>query len=367
MIKIAPHARRITLIVAAGVAARLLLLAVVDPFQNPFGGDSFYYAAGRLDGLRPPLYILFARFTLPVGLWFSLMLQCAFSICVAAYTYVSLGKFWPAMLLVLCPFIIFFDFCLIAESIYVNLLWLGWLFLRRDQGLKAGLLVGLALLTRDTLLLLPLFSLLWLRSKAAARMTASAYVIALPWFLFAATPGRMALNLWIGTWERDGAWMAAGFTDPQVPPYAFVAKGEREEVGKNLSGVTLQTVANHALANPLQVLRAWGARYPSLWLGTRSDLIEFRASRQGLIWTVEKAVFYLLNIALLTLGMCGLFYIERVFLPPVAYAALIHIPFHAEARFTLFAVPFLIVAAVSFVVRVWPARWRYRAPTLQRA
>jgi len=341
------------LIIAVGVIARLLMMWVVDPALNPLSGDSLYYVSGIFDGFRPPLYILFLKVASPTTLWVPLAIQCAFSIGVAVVTYIELRKVWPALLIAACPFLIVFDFRLLAESIYVNLLWLGWLALRRGNGVYAGLLIGLAILARDTLLMLPLFTLLFTRSRAALKMMAVAYLIALPWFLIAATPGRMALNLWIGTWERDGEWMAAGFADPKLPSYAFTSPVERQAVGPKLEHVTMHTVMNHVRAQPASVAKAWAVRYPTLWLSTRADLIDLRAVRQSLLWTAEKMALYLLNVVMLALGVCGLLYVERIFLPPVAYAALAHIPFHAEARFTLFAVPFLIVAAISVLKRVW--------------
>jgi hypothetical protein len=342
--------KRILAIVAAGVIVRLLLLLIIDPSANAFQGDSAYYAAGQIDGFRAPLYSLFLRTTLPAGVWLPLTIQSSLTIASAVAAYLALRSFWTGLLIAACPFFGLFDFRLLSESLYLNALWLGWLLLARNRPVGAGMLIGLAILTRDTLLLLPLLTLPLVRTRAVLTMAAVAYLISLPWFVTQASGGRFGVNLWIGTWERDGSWYSAhGMDHPDFPPYAFASQQERQLVtGHWLNdGVERRVAIDRIKSSPLQVAKAWAERYPRLWLGTRSDLSTFRAPRSGPVWLIEKSIFYGLNLAFLLLGLWGLTRPEWLFVPPVFYAAAIYIPLHAESRYTLFALPFLIHLGVK--------------------
>jgi hypothetical protein len=337
--------KRVVAIVAAGVVVRLLLLLIVDPTANAFQGDSAYYAAGQIDGFRAPLYSLFLRATLPAGIWLPLTIQSCLTIASGVAAYLALRSFWTGLLIAVCPFLALFDFRLLSESLYLNVLWLGWLLLARNRPVGAGLLIGLAILTRDTLLLLPLLTLPLLRTRAALIMAAVAYLISLPWFVTQESGGRLGVNLWIGTWERDGSWYSEhGMNHPDFPPYAFGSQQERQLVTGNWLNdpVERRVAIDRIQSRPLQVAKTWVERYPRLWLGTRSDLSTFRAPRFGRLWTLEKGFFYALNLAFLMLGLWGLTRPDWLFVPPVFYAALIYIPLHAESRYTLFALPFLV-------------------------
>jgi hypothetical protein len=325
-------------IVAAGVAVRLGLLLIVDPSANLFGGDSAYYAAGHLDGFRAPLYVLFLKATLPVSWWFPLAVQSALTIFSGVAAYLVFRNL-SGLLIATCPFLALFDFRLLSESLYINLLWLGWLLLCRKKGVGSGVLIGLSILTRDTLLLLPLFALI-LRSRKAAYMAAVAYLIALPWFLIVPSHGRMGLNLWVGTWERNGDWYLSGVNKPRFPAYAFRSPAEERAVRMNWNAdEALKNIAVQRIkADPIGTVATWALRYPRLWIGTRSDNIAFRF--RGPLWVAFKVAFWGLNLLIIGLGLWGL---PRTLAPPVLYAALIYIPFHnVETRYSLFAFPFLL-------------------------
>lgn len=346
--------RRIAAIIAAGILARLIVCAITDPSADLFGGDAAYYAAGHIDGLRPPLYTLFLSATLPVGWWFPLVLQSALTIgagVATALVFPGRAGFIAGLVYATCPFFALFDIRLLSESLYLNLLWLGWLALFRKQSVGAGLLVGLAILTRDTLALLPLFTLVFLRTKPAAVMTLVAYLTILPWVAYngSLSQGRMGLNLWAGTWERNGDWYLNGLDRPQFPAYAFRSLAEEQFVRSRWpddDALRRAAVARMA-ADPAATALTWAERYPRLWIGTRSDHVTFRAQRGGAIWTAEKLGLLALDIALLVFGLWGLRRPQWLFVPPIAYAGLVAIPFHAEARYTLFALPFLICLGVS--------------------
>jgi hypothetical protein len=339
--------RRIALIVGAGIVVRLLLLLVVDPSQGIFSGDSASYVAEAQSILsaaprsahRAPLYALFLATTLPVGWWFPLIVQSAMSIASGLFAYRK-RDFAAGLLIAACPFLAMFDFRLLSESLYINLLFYAWLSRGR---ILPGVLLGLAVLARDTLLLLPLFTLLILRTKAAMNMALIAYLVSLPWFV-THEPSRMGLNLWVGTWERNGDWYLNGLKNPRFPPYAFRSAEEEHLVRSTWpnDAVLKQQAIERIRADPFGVAQAWTSRYWRLWLGTRSDHLQFRVQRHSVGWKVEKSAFWLLNFLTLMFGLWGLLKPDR-FAVPVLYVALIYIPFHnVETRYSLMALPFLL-------------------------
>jgi hypothetical protein len=336
--------KRVALVVGVGVAVRLLLLVIVDPTNQAFAGDTIYYVNGQADGVRAPLYGMFLGATLPAGLWAPLTLQCALTILSGLAAYLVLDSLWIGLAIAACPFLAIFDLKLASESLYINLLWLGWLALAKQRGIAGGILVGLSLLTRDTLLLLPLFALLFTRTKRVAVLAIVAYAVVLPWQLTGASSQRLGLNLWLGTWERNGDWYRDGLDHPYFPRYAFASDQERAAVmhhwidDRLLFRIAIKRIEQH----PWRTVGAWTLRYPNLWLGTRTDLVVFRSYRKSTWWTVEKAGFYFFNLMILFFGLWGLSKPDWLFVPPIFYLALLYVPFHAENRYTLAALPFLM-------------------------
>lgn len=340
------------IIVAAGMAVRFALLSVVDPLAALHYGDSAYYAAdaqrllatGRPTPGHPILYQIF----LALVPW-PLVAQSALTIASGVLAYLRFrGRvgFWTGITIATCPFLAIFDFKLLTESLYINLVWCAWLALGWN-GIAAGALLGLALLTRDTLLLLPAFAALLLRTKRAAVMGALAYVVALPWLLYPSDSSRFGLTLWIGTWERDMAWQAHGMDKPEFPAAAHVTADERRAYPNDGPALKRAAIARMR-ANPGEVLSVWADRYPQLWIGSRMTIVPARPRiNQGAILVAG----FFLNLLLLAFGLWGLRRAKE-FAIPVAYAALVYIPFHnAETRYSLFAVPFLIYAGALIVTR----------------
>jgi hypothetical protein len=365
------------LVVGAGVAARLLLLLIVDPTVDPLSGDSAYYVRGALDGMRSPLYGLFAASLYRIAWWMPLAVQSALTIgSGVAATFALRGRFGliTGLLIATCPFFIFYNFRILSESLYINLLWLGWLCLMRSRAIVGGILVGLAILTRDTFVLLPLFTLVsaWLASRIAKSRadqlpkraillaTVAAYLTVMPWVAYhgSLSQGRMGLNLWAGTWERNSDWFSRGLEKPSFPAYAFRNAAEARTVrtiwpdDPGLLRLALERIKG----DPIGVAAAWAVRYPKLWIGTRSEHIALRAGQGSFSWRIIKASLFGLNLALIAFGLWGLLRPSLLLAVPAAYAALSYIPFHAEARYTLFAYPFLIALGSARLAERWPHR-----------
>ena len=230
------------------------------------------------------------------------------------------------------------------------------------------MLLGLAILTRDTLLLLPLFVIgfgLIDRSKLKHSLIVAlvACLVVLPWPArnallpdgqFTLSEGRFGLNLWIGTWERNGDWARRGVKKADFPNYAF--QNDRAEIAEALqtdNDEVFKRAAFKRIANdPWFVVSSWVARYPGLWLGSRVDWVRLRIDWDSLLWGILNAGLKCLNALTLLAGLAGMVLAirrrsELAYLSiPVIYTALIHIPFHnAEPRYSLPALAFLYVFA----------------------
>ena len=173
----------------------------------------------------------------------------------------------------------------------------------------------------------------------------------------------MGINLWVGTWERDPHWIDSGFDHADWPPDAFRSKGEEQRLKLALRDRQDRTFLNVAIdrmvTDPLSVVSSWVVRYPYLWLGTRTEQIQLRPERGTIVWTTEKAAFYLLNIATLIAGFAGMVMAIRndrrwiIAAMPIAYIAILYIPFHnTEPRYSLPAIPFLLAFAAYAATRV---------------
>ncbi|MEO6581758.1 MAG: glycosyltransferase family 39 protein [Sphingomicrobium sp.] len=398
----------ILLLAAAGIAAWLLIFQIVDGSRDLRGGDADYYLrvadnllhngvhSERPDALpadfRPPGYPAFLAVILSFGAGSSAAIAFQSLLILAA----SLLTFWTlrlvdrvlaigsALLVATSPFLILYEFVLISEVLYVTLVWVAWLFLFTSlrsgmaPAIAAGILLGLAILTRDTVLLLPLFALpfaafLANRGRAVMRLTAAAlaaYLIVLPWPLrnatlpdgqFEISDGRFGLNLWVGTWERNSDWVLPGLQNPAFPAYAF-RNGVEERILRDALHTAddapfRKAAFDRIRSEPWTVLRTWVRRYAQLWIGTRSDQIALRPARGTIPWRGLKAALFAMNLAFLVLGAAGmLLALKRrsqwsLFVVPVLYTALFYVPFHnTETRYSLVALPFIYLFAALFVI-----------------
>ena len=396
-------------LILLGIAARLVMLALVEPIADLRAGDAEYYlqvaqsllATGShaIDGVptayRPPAYPVFLAAILAVGVApvAVLAVQSCLSIGAALVTFALLKAdsrplaVGVAAIIVSSPFLIVYDYKLIAEALYISLVWVAWLLQftaprigGAARAILAGLLIGIAILTRDTLLLLPLFALPFAlfssdRKAMLKRLllaAAASYLTITPWMLrnaslpneAMASEGRFGLNLWVGTWERNGDWALPGLNNADFPSYAFRDAVEERNLRQALQRGDDAPFRQAALARlrtePGTVLVTWLNRYPQMWLGTRTDQIKLRHERGSPMWTVLKAGFYALNLLFVALGVAGLMAAVRqrsrwsFFVIPILYTAGIYLPFHnSETRYSLMAMPFLFLFGLWFALRLF--------------
>jgi hypothetical protein len=350
----------------AWVVVRLLLLPLVDPVL--MHGDDAEYVRGAhqllaghgLDG-RSPAYSAFLAATLWLGPTGIFAIQSLATLAAAFVTVIYLG-FWPALLIAACPFFPMFEWSLLTEPWSVSLLWCGWLLAfwprRGADPWIGGVLLALTILMRTTFLLLPLAAAAILLARKARRaalaLAVAAYLPVAVILPQAHGNNYLGYVLWVGSWERDGIWKTYSLED--WPSYATYSPKERERLIQAWRTRDDEAIWNAVVdryrTKPANVLSAWVHRYPWLWTGTRSDLTNLTLPPHSPPWYALKGGLWLLNSVILALGLAGaalaLYRRDRVavLVAPVAYVALIYIPFHnTETRYSLPAVPFLIALA----------------------
>lgn len=251
--------------------------------------------------------------------------------------------------------------------------------------LAAGTLLGLAILTRDTLKLLPLFAIgaLVIPSvrealgcsrtgvQSALALAMGVALVVLPWTIrnrlstgewFLTTKGRMGINLWIGTWETDDSWTTNGGLHANVPQESYDSPQERDRVkaalaleGAARDRAFLVLFGERIRRAPAATLAKWLIRIRYTWTGTRISLFEVTPtwmSRGSAGWYVLKGGLAILNGLVVLLGFAGLVRatVRRSTLiwfgVPILYSLLIYLPFHStESRYSHPAYPFLLVFA----------------------
>ncbi|MCL6699849.1 hypothetical protein LZ496_13800 [Sphingomonas sp. NSE70-1] len=355
-------------IVGSAILARLICLALFDPALSYLFGDSLaYFQSSPYLAPGYPAFLAVAPFPL--------VIQSLLTILVAllAHDRLPRGGFVAALLIAASPFFPAFEWRILSDSLGWQLIFAAFLLIAfpksRWDVLIAGLLLGVAALVRDTYQWLPLFALLFSagirRRMAVAALLA--YLIILPWQVsqgrVGISEGRVAYNLWIGTWERNSDWMAKGVERADYPANAFTSAEQKRHLLElplftpESESRFKQTAIDRIAADPIATVSTWLIRYPKLWLGTRSDQIAWRIS-EGPIRYAAKAGLWLLNALLLTLGIVGMLLNWRrypLLLAPIIYLALVYAPFHnVETRYSLGALPFLLIFAALAIRQIGP-------------
>jgi hypothetical protein len=348
-------------IVAAALAVRLLFAWLLDWRADYATGDSGIYLAGQSAAFRAPGYFAFARTLGPL----LLPAQAVLGIAGAVAAWFALKGHdrrlaaVSAAALAISPLPVPIELRVLSETLYgfLVLVALLCLFDRRSvaAGIVSGAAMGLAMLTRDTLLLLPLFVLPFIPWRQGLAFAAAAYLIAAPGYLGRPDQGRAGFALWIGTWERSPDWQA----ERRFPAYAFRSSAEREQLTAAFDRKDFRpfeaAATDRMRQDPAGVIEAWMIRYPRLWLSTRTELNTVTHWRLPL-----KTALWMLNLLVLVLGLVGAATADkqmRLFWAPILYGALIYVPFHnTEPRYILFTVPFLTIFACGVVMRIWDGK-----------
>jgi hypothetical protein len=407
--------RRMALLFALAVAVRIIYFFALLPYDQNFtyqgiqrndflaiakhvaNGEGFssrtlltYYDAGRLvpTAARAPLPVLvFAAIVFVVGShWYYpiLALMWCCSGIVAATTYwIALrvsGREWLAMWTGLVfafygsEMLVMTTYAAASEPLFTVLMALYLALLicavdRRSVGLAAatGLVLGLATLTRPTVLYLPAVSIGWIFFQHRARGVAMAVALVvacavpqIPWVvrndqvfgvpLVTTTLG--GFNIY-----RHNGIIEEGKYNPGYTHEEFEPKVRRlaRSTGRPLESFT-ETELNALLYKEgTRIIRTYPLRY-----------LKLSALRTVWIWYNEnsgKGLYAVQNLLIYLLAAGGLFYVFRsreplyyLLLAHIAYFVAIHSAINVQYRFICPMMPYMILLAGLPVYAWWTAR-----------
>ncbi len=264
-----------------------------------------------------------------------------------------------------------------SETVFLVLLW--WAFERliaadrdgdRTAALLAGLLYGLAILTRETALYFAPVAALWLgvsRERPAALRRAAAFLlvaflVVVPWtvrnyvvygaFVPVSTAG--GLNLWQGNarLSREEVYALYARVPGRIEKYRT---GQREG---------LKAIAER---QPAWLFEKLVAEMPRFWEADSLALAHIRREAYGAVgpsaYRAAAVVLVAPYLALLALFVAGVAQarLDRraaLLLGFVAYYTLLHVATHGFARYRLPIVPVLVVFAAGAVAAWREGAWR---------
>lgn len=308
---------------------------------------------------------------------------------------------WVFGLMMLSPYEAVYAGAVLSETLTTLLLVAAAYAILTLDGMKrwvlGGMFLGLCVLTRDVYSpMVILVAAFWIgigqgrrldRCIDATVFILSFCLVVLPWtvrnYLVAeqfvlVTKGRLGYGLWVGAWATNVDFTktdAAG--KPRVyPPEAFRTQAEKDLVaiavsiaasqGSSSAEPIFQSLATQRIRDePIAVLGRYLVRAPRLWLGTRFDTFQLNATwfpRDSFAWTAVKIALWGLNFLLMCLGIAGMVVAWRqrdsvlILLLPIAFTAVIYLPFVYEIRFSQPVYPFILVFVG--IAAVWLSRKR---------
>jgi 4-amino-4-deoxy-L-arabinose transferase-like glycosyltransferase len=398
--------RGLVALTLAGLAVRLLWVAL-EPATSPVADETMWLSWGSQNLLspevrfsprrllfvfHPPLYVYF------VGVPFELFgtleavkyAQClAGALLVAALGLVGRRAFGEnaglvaAGLAAFYPELVWFASHFWAETVFTTLLW--WAMerlLAADAGrgvraaLASGLLWGLAVLTRETVLyFLPLAAawLAWRRAggaRRAAALLATAALVIVPWtvrnwivfeaFVPVSTSG--ALNLWQGNTRlgREQVYEEYWAVPGRIGKYEHARRRAVEAILER---------------QPSWILEKMRDEMPGFWAAHGQPIVHLERGAYGVVprpAALAAVVIVLLPyLGVLVLFVAGLAARPRgradvLLLGFLAFYVLLHVAAHGYPRYRLPAMPAVfLVAAQGWACRPWSAG-RARCPAPDR-
>lgn len=381
----------------AGLAARLLWV-VLEPPTHPVADETMWVAWGAhnltspevaFSPLRlrfvfhPPLYLYFVG--VPFALFGTLeavkVAQClAGALLVPALGLLGRRAFGERAALVAAgiaafyPELVWFASHFWAETLFTVLLW--WALERLvaadgEGGVKAalvsGLLWGLAVLTRETVLYFLPFAALWLAwrrkggARRAAMLLAVAALVVLPWtfrnwlvfeaFVPVSTSG--ALNLWQGNTRltRQQVYEEYWAVPGKIDKYWHARRRAAEAILER---------------QPLWILEKLRDEMPAFWAAHGQPIVHLERGGYGVVARplalLAVAAVLLPYLALLVLFVAGVAALPRGRAPALllgflGFYVLLHVAAHGYPRYRLPALPVLFLVAGQ----AWACRPRAKA------
>jgi 4-amino-4-deoxy-L-arabinose transferase-like glycosyltransferase len=395
--------------VPRSLSARLLLLSLLafavraswvalEPATSPIADETMWLTWGTevlpsadvaFSPLRlrfvfhPPLYLYFLG--VPFAATGSLLavqyLQCVVgALLVPAVGLLGRSAFseraglLAAGLAAFYPELVWFAAHFWAETLFTTLLW--WAIERlvasdasgsSRSAVGAGLLFGLAILTRETVLYFLPFAALWLAwrrpggTRRAALVVAAALLLVLPWtirnwrvfdaFVPVSTAG--ALNLWQGNTRlsRQAVYEEYWAVRGRIPKYEHARERARQAILER---------------QPLWIFEKLRSELPEFWAAHAQPIVHIERGAYGVVRR-PLALTAVAVVLLPYLAVLALFVIGLALWPPgrapmlvlafILFYVLLHVAAHGYPRYRLPLMPALfLVAAHGFVA--WRARPR---------
>lgn len=183
--------------------------------------------------------------------------------------------------------------------------------------------------------------------------------------------GRLGFSLWMGTWATNGDFTKSDATGRVYPAEAYRSDMEKLELEAErdpalLDRVYMRYAKEHFRGDPTGVLKRWLVRAPLLWVGTRTDIFEFRPDwfpRGSLQWKALKVGFLAVNSLVLLVGAVGIFLAAKRLHPllwlaiPLVYTTALFFPLNSfENRYSQ-PVYGLLAAFAAYGFTRAHARW----------
>jgi 4-amino-4-deoxy-L-arabinose transferase-like glycosyltransferase len=384
--------RGLLVLTLAGLAVRLLWVAL-EPATSPVADETMWvsWASQTLPDVgfsprrllfifHPPLYLYFV--SVPFALFGTLeavkYAQClAGVLLVPALGLVGRRAFGERAGLVAAgtaafyPELVWFASHFWAETVFTALLW--WAMERLlaadgDAGGKAalasGLLWGLAVLTRETVLYFLPLAALWLAwrrvggARRAAVLLATAALVVLPWTLrnwivfdaFVPVSTSGALNLWQGNTRlsRQEVYEEYWAVHGRIAKYEHARR---------------RAVAAILERQPLWIFEKLRDEMPAFWAAHGQPVVHLERGAYGAVARpvalLAVAVVLLPYLAVLVLFVAGVAALPRrratvLLMGFLLFYVLLHVVAHGYPRYRLPAMPAVfLVAAQGWICRPW--------------
>jgi 4-amino-4-deoxy-L-arabinose transferase-like glycosyltransferase len=360
----------------------------VDVAKNIAFRHSFELTAGIPTALRPPLYsFLIAAFwrtdKAPVTAVIIVQVICGAATVVLVYL-IAKDHFSLRVALIaalgatFAPMTVHYTAVVLSETVFTFLLLLGVFFWGRNRGPAAGLVFGLAALTRTIVIpflgcvalltLLPpwrnnrrLYLLIFVSAMGIASIWIVRNAIVFRKFTLVQASG-YGTSLFAGTIDipmySDEVWTKV------LTELASAKENTQDEASADRA--SMRRAVERIESNPAQYLRIRLKQYPRLFLNSGDYLLgssnitigEALHERNALV-VITKVSFILGNIAIFLLAIYAIFLERRRFvllshiiLFPT-FLCLIHLPLWIESRYSLPMMPLLLILAARGIEGLW--------------
>lgn len=391
------HLRHIFFLIFSWLITRLVVSLLFDFSESYTSGDSAYYfevarnileSGSHIDDsgnqfTRAPFYSFFVAIILFIKdsqlLFFFTQSLLFLIIPVSIYLYLIKfnvkAAFLCSFLICICPFDALYNGRVLAETLVTVFLCTGSIMFLSKRWLLSGILLGAAALTRDIYLLLPflfLFIALFtkINKKSLLIFLTGFLLVVSPWAIrnslekeggfFVSDGGILWLNLFIGTYMTSSQDDFMPIYNPSYVPREIFEKHNLDMTEEEVKEKFLKAEENQEFfrektlkymkENPVDLVFTWIKRAPKMWVGTRTDLVNWTIERETSLWYSIKAFFYIMNLIFLSFSLLGFYaclHSQRHLLfliTPIIYNALIYIPFYnIETRFSQPIYPLLLI------------------------